>query len=185
MPATETQPSPAEETPEIVLRLERYEDIFSDFDIRPYSRRSLSVDFIDEVKRAASDKSDGKIELVLLMPEAHKDEHHETVIKERLASHFKKHYNLLSKERGRIRRLGVKMVVTGIVCLIAATFVLFKNLSRSFLFSFLVVLLEPAAWFLLWEGMDQIIFTSKSVNPDLNFYRKMSHPLVHISFKTY
>ena len=174
-----------EENPEISLRLEQYDDIFSDFDMRPYSKRALSVDFLDEVKRATSDKTGGAIELVLYAPEKERNEAHETTIKERLGAHFKRHYLLLAKERSEILRLGISMVVLGIVSMIAATFILYEDPTENLFLSFLVVFLEPAAWFLLWEGMDQIIFHSKDINPNLQFYKKMSESQGHVHFKSY
>lgn len=178
-------PIEQDETSDIVLRLDRYGDIFSDFDVRPYSKRALSVDFLEEVKRAARDKSDGKTELILLMPEKQRNEHEELIIKERLAEHFKKHHGLLLNEKRRVKKVGAEMVALGVLCLLAATVALFKNSSQNFLLSFLVVLLEPAAWFLLWEGMDQIVFTSRNANSELDFYHKMSTAHEHISFKSY
>ena len=82
-------------------------------------------------------------------------------------------------------KLGITMVVLGIMCMILATFVVFKDPTQNLWLSFLVVFLEPAAWFLLWEGMDQIIFNSKNVNPDLNFYKKMFYSRDRIYFKSY
>ena len=177
--------TPAPETSEATLLIGHYNDIFSSFYIRPYSKRALSVDFLDELKRAVRDTSEEKVELVFLVPGKHRDEYHETVIKERLAAHFKIHYNILLNEKYRIRKTGIGMVVMGIACMVAATFMLSENSARGFFHSFLVVLLEPAAWFLLWEGMDQIIFNSKSINPELNFYHKMSTAHERVYFKSY
>lgn len=176
---------PDSDTPVISLRLEQYDDIFSDFDIRPYSSRALSVDFIDEIKRAALDKKDGGIELMLHVPKHERNESRDATIKERLITHFNRHYQLLVQEKRHIMKLGISMVTLGIFCMIAATFIVFKDPSESLVLSFLIVFLEPAAWFLLWEGMDQIIFNSKSINPDLEFYRKMSDSKGLIHFKSY
>lgn len=173
------------ETAEIYLRLEQYSDIFSDFDIRPFSERALSIDFIDEVKRAASDKEEGGLELILHAPEKDRDEFTEEIIKERLAAHFKRHYHLLLKEKRRVMKLGISMVIMGVIFMVLATFIVFKDPTENLFLSFLVVFLEPAAWFLLWEGMDQIIFNSKNINPDLNFYHKMSDAHKRIYFKSY
>lgn len=173
------------EIPEIVLRLEHYNDIFSDFDIRPYSKRALSIDFLDEIKRATSDKENGAVELIFHVPEKDRDEGMETTIRGRLVEHFKRHHHLLAEEKKRITKLGIWMVAMGVVCMVAATFVVFEDPSRNLLLSFLVVFLEPAAWFLLWEGMDQIIFNSKSLDAELNFYRRMSSPHGNIHFKSY
>ena len=49
--------------------------------------------------------------------------------------------------------------------------------------SFLVVFLEPAGWFLFWEGSDLVIFDSKKKKPDLEFYEKMTR--ANIGFLSY
>ncbi|MGE5297595.1 MAG: hypothetical protein ACM3KM_00330 [Acidobacteriaceae bacterium] len=173
------------ETQEISIKLEQYDDIFSDFDIRSYSKRSLSVDFLEEIKRAAVDKDLSGVEMVLHLPKDLRDKSHERTIKDRLFAHFKKHYLMLLNERARIMQLGIKMVILGLVSMVIATFILYQGVSRNLFLSFLVIFLEPAAWFLLWEGMDQIIFNSKNVKSDLDFYRKMSHPKAKIVFESY
>lgn len=173
------------EMEEISLKLDQLDDIFSDFDIRPYSKRALSVDFIDEIKRASHDKNHGEIELTLHLPEKERNEHQELIIKDRLNAHFKKHHQLIAKEKKRVVRLGLTMVFLGIICMILASLALFRDASGSFGLSFLVVFLEPAAWFLLWEGMDLILFNSKNINRDLEFYRKMTGVQGHIHFKSY
>lgn len=171
---------------EISLRLDHYDDIFSDFDIRPYAKRALSVDFIEEIKRASADKKAGEVELVLHVPESdgHGEIHH-AVIRERLVEHFKKHCQLLTRQKNRVLMLGWTMVFLGIVSMIAATSIIFEDPTHNWLLSFMVVFLEPAAWFLLWEGMDQVIFSSRQINPELGFYRKMSHKDAKIYFHTY
>ena len=175
-----------EETQALSLKLEKYTDIFSSFDIRPYTKRTLSVDFLDEIKRAISDRKDEEgIEIILNMPEQERNESHETVIKERLIAHFKRHHSLVLKEKLRILKLGISMVILGVVSMIVATFIIFEDPAQNILRSFLLVFLEPAAWFLLWEGMDLIIFNSKKLNPDLSFYKKMSHTQTHVHFQSY
>ena len=174
-----------EETREISIRLEQYDDIFSDFDIRPYSKRALSVDFLDEIKRASRDKNGENIELILFAPEKERNEAHEMTIRERLAAHFKRHYHLLLEEKHKVIRLGTSMVIMGFISMIAATLIVFKDPRQSMVLSFLLVFLEPAAWFLLWEGMDQIFFHSKKINPELDFYRKMCTSHGHVHFKSY
>jgi len=173
------------ETQGIYLRLEQYDDIFSDFDIRPYSKRSLSSDFLDEIKRAARDKDGEGIELILHIPEKERDEANEETIKERLAAHFKRHCELVSKEKRQVLGMGVGMVLLGIISMISATFILSEDPTNNLVLSFLIVFLEPAAWFLLWEGMDQIIFNSKNINPELDFYKKMVNSYGRVFFKSY
>ncbi|MEK7175950.1 MAG: hypothetical protein AAB695_01070 [Patescibacteria group bacterium] len=164
-----------DESKEIFLRLEQYDDIFSDFDIRPYSRRALSSDFLDEIRRASYDKYDDGIELNLYVPEPDRDASKEEVIVNRLTIHFKKHFIILKKEKGKILLLGWFMVALGVASMILAARIIYKGPTNDMGLSFLLTLLEPAAWFLLWDGMEQIIFTSKKLEPELSFYRKMAN----------
>ena len=169
------------ETQAIYLRLGQYKDIFSDFDIRPYSVRALSVDFLDEIKRASSGMGGDGVEIIFHIKE--RNEQIEETIKERLAAHFERHFKLLLNEKHKVVGMGLVMVLLGVVSMIAATLILFGDTTKDMLTSFLIVFLEPAAWFLLWEGMDQVIFNSKKINPELNFYRKMSRSHKHIHFR--
>jgi hypothetical protein len=173
------------ETRDITLQLDHYDDIFSDFDVRPYSKRALSVDFIDELRRATPDKEKTGIELTLRVPTSLRVEADEAVIKERLAYHFSKHYQNLLREKRKILAGGITMVAFGIIAMIAAAFVDLEYSIKNFYHSILIVLLEPAAWFLLWEGMDQIIFSARKVDPDLEVYRKMADTNGKVVFKSY
>jgi hypothetical protein len=173
-----------DESQEINIRLAHYDDIFSIFDMRPYAERALSVDFLDEIKRAVDSRDSENIELVLYLPQHKRDEAHEKNIHQRLVSHINRHYKLLSAKKRGVLGTGVSMVILGVACMIAATLVVFEDPSHDVLLSFLVVFLEPAAWFLLWEGMDQIIFNSKNINPELNFYRVMHKSEKKIRFET-
>lgn len=170
---------------EIVLRIDRYDDIFSVFDIRPYTHRSLSDDFLYEIKRASADKQDGDVTLHLQTPKRSRKASSEVTIKSRLTTHFRKHYHLMRRDKKRITRRGLAMVVVGVICMISATLLIFRDAPHDLMSSFLIVFLEPAAWFLLWEGMDQIIFNAQKVNPDLAFYRKMAHDNLRIHFTSY
>jgi len=163
---------------EIGLILENYDDIFSDFDPRPYKERALSVDFLNEVKRAIKERQEG-IELKLLIPTKKRNHHDEELIKERLKAHFKRHHELLEKERGGIIGKGMIFTIIGIGLMVLATYLLFTYEERSFLLAFLNVLLEPAGWFLFWEGLDYAITQAREQRPELDFYKKMHKASIH------
>ena len=160
---------------EISLWLDNYNDIFSDFDPRPYSQRALSDDFLQEAKRASKDKVSGSLELQFLIPHDKRNTQLENTIKKRLREHFKKHYLQINQEVKGIIRKGLIFMFFGIIFMFLATFILFKYGSeKNILMSFLIVLLEPAGWFSFWEGLNLIIFNSKKKKPELDFYEKMS-----------
>jgi len=157
---------------EISLRVDSYNDIFSSFDPRPYSQKSLSVDFISEAKRAARDKTSGSLELKLLMEKKKRNNIHEKMIKKRMRNHFMHHRDMLLKEKKSMIRTGVSFIAFGIILMFFATLIIFSG-DTSLQWTFMIVLLEPAGWFLFWEGLNQIVFEAKKINPDLRFYTKM------------
>ncbi len=167
---------------EISLLLDNYDDIFSDFDPRPYAQRALSIDFLEEAKRASRDKDFGNIELQLMIPNSLRSIGKEALIKKRLREHFGKHFISLKKEMGRTVRHGAMFTILGLILMLAASIVVFRH-SNTLMASILIVLLEPAGWFFFWEGMNVVIFDSKKQRPEVEFYGKMAD--CKITFMSY
>ncbi len=159
---------------EISLWLDSYDDIFSDFDPRPFSDRALSDDFLAEAKRASRDKVSGKIALTFLIPKGIRDQKEERLIRRRLREHFNKHYQRIYNDVQKINRQGIFFMVIGVVIMFIATFISFTFDEKYLVYSFLIILLEPAGWFLFWEGLNLIVFESKKIKPDRDFYEKMA-----------
>ena len=169
------------EASEISLILDTYDDIFSDFDPRPFSQRALSDDFLLESKRAARDKIIG-MELKFLIPKNKRSGETENVVKKRLHEHFKKHHELLEKEIFNTTRLGIIFILIGFILMSgAAAIKLF--LGDAFLWTILLIIAEPSGWFTVWTGFDHIFWKSAEKKKELEFYRKMSK--ADISFITY
>lgn len=163
----------------ISLVLNSYEEIFSDFDPRPYNERSLSHDFIMECKRASADKPDKGIELRFLIPRKKRNSNKEIQIKKRLQDHFKKHLKEKQKFVNSMKFEGLVWSMIGLCMMFLATYVLFTYQKESLLTSFLVILLEPSGWFLFWEGLEKLIIKAKEETPDLKFYRKMNDSKIY------
>jgi len=165
----------------ISLILDDYNDIFSDFDPRPYSEKALSVDFLDECRRASKEKpEDGKFELRFLIPSNLRKVREEGLIKKRLKDHFKKHMQEVSGEVGVLKKEAYGWFIAGIVLMVLGT-LLYD--SDSFIKRFLLVLIEPAGWFLFWEALNKLTVDVKEKNPDLKFYQKMAN--AEIIFTSY
>ncbi len=166
----------------ISLILDSYEDIFSDFDPRPYNSKALSDDFLSECKRAAKapiDKGE-KLELRFLVPKHKRNTNDEYEIRKRLRNHFQKHFREKEKEIKTIKRDGLIWFFLGAIVMIAATF--FYKLP-GFLFNLLFIIFEPAGWFFFWEGLGKIFKDANQKKPDYEFYRKMAK--AHIYFLDY
>jgi len=159
---------------EIPLQLDSYQDIFSDFDARPYAKRALSEDFLSELKKASWDKEAGEMELKLLVPSAKRNLHDEAIIKGRLREHFGKHYTRIKKQiKQKVIIQGLIFTALGLALMAIATFMEFTYSQKTFYSSLSIIVMQPAGWFLFWEGLNLAIFESKKANPDLEFHDKM------------
>src|SRR3989344_8719522 len=99
----------------ISLILESYQDIFSDFDPRPFAEKSLSDDFLLECRRAAREKDDKSMEIILSLPRTKRNLNDEFKIKRRLKEHFHKHFIKKDKELTNIKRTGIFLIFSGII----------------------------------------------------------------------
>ena len=167
---------------EISLWLDNYDDIFSDFDPRPYAQRAISVDLLDELKRASREKVSGQTEIKFLIPKDLRKENEEAQIKRRLKDHFKRHFEDINRGKRKIFAKAIAFVVIGFAMLFFAAFI--DHLGKSgFLYSALVIFFEPAGWFTFWFSLEQIFDYFKEKNPEAVFYEKMSKS--EISFISY
>lgn len=169
-----------ESAEDIPLILDSYEDIFSDFDPRPYSEKALSNDFLLECKKASVDKKE-RINLKLFVPKQKRNSLDEVKIKKRMMEHFRKHLRMKKGEISKIKLHGFNWLVVGSFMMLIAAFLL--NYKGPFWFNLLITLVQPAGWFFMWEGLGKIFITSKEKIPDYIFYKKMSN--VRISFLNY
>jgi hypothetical protein len=156
----------------IPLIINSYEDIFSVFDPRPFSERALSDDFLIECKKAARDKDNVGIELVIAVPEEKRNLNDEFKIKKRLREHFKKHFLEKEKEIFRIKKRGLSWIFYGFFAVVAA--ILIKALWPSLVIdSVIEPLIVIPGWFTIWEGLSRLLVQHEEKKPDYDFYKKM------------
>lgn len=166
----------------ISLVLDSYDAIFSDFDPRPYSERSVSDDFLVECRRAVHDK-DGLEELRLLIPAHLRKPSEEVMVKRRLKDHFKKHVRETSHEIKRMKHNGLLWFFLGSILLIISTLMYEYKINvtglLNFIFNFLFIISQPAGWFICWEGLERIFVLSNKKLDDLRFFKKMENAEIY------
>lgn len=157
----------------ISIWLDGYDDIFSDFDPRDFTERNISDDFLNEVKKVARENEFEVSELRLLLPEKNRNPEKETIIMKRLHLHFKKYLHYFQTHTKQEQNKGFLFLLIGMIMMVGAGFISSLK-SESFSMHILLVVFEPAGWFLVWAGMDNLIYRSREQRPDLNFYSKLS-----------
>lgn len=156
----------------INILLSSYDYIFSDFDPSAYAERTLSDDFITQAKNISKNKPETKILVTLLLPANRRNDEEEKVIIERLYSYFKTmHIQLVANVR-KVRKRGVLLALVGTITMIVASYMSFIK-PEKYPAHLVIVLFEPAGWFLLWMGLDHLVNTSKETKEELNFFSKM------------
>jgi|ERR1017187_3751222 hypothetical protein len=163
---------------EVSIWLDSYDDIFSDFDPRPHSERSLSDDFIKEAKKVSREKFLKINELKLLIPEGKRNLEQESVIIKNLHANFTRHYDYLFHRSGKIRRKGILFILIGIPFMAAASYLSYLN-SPTLFYNTLRIILEPAGWFFVWTGFDHIFILPNTKEGDINFYSLLAKTKIH------
>jgi hypothetical protein len=154
------------------LWLDTYDDIFSDFDPRPYGQRALSEDFLAEARRAVRDRRDEVPELRLLVSASARNLDDEATIRKRLRDHFRKHAEQLARERRRATWLSLGVAVVGFAVMTASA--LLRRQPETVTRTMLYVFLEPAGWFAVWFGFDHLFYGTRDISREHAFYRKMA-----------
>jgi hypothetical protein len=156
----------------VSLWLDTYEDIFSDFDPHPYGQRALSEDFLAEAKRAVRDRRDDVPELRLLIPAHVRNLESEAPIWKRLRDHFRRHADRLARERRRGIWVSLGIAAAGFAIMTASA--LLRRQPETVTRTVLHVLMEPAGWFAVWFGLDQLFYGTRELAREHAFYGKMA-----------
>jgi hypothetical protein len=140
---------------DIVIALDTYDDLFSDFDIRGYGERALSKDFLDElhVRLKKHGEAAREFRLVLLVPAGCRSPREETLIRERLGDFFIERREHYLRENRNAKLKALLFVAAGLVLSIAANLVVG---TFAFLPLFKDFLLVPS-WFFVWSGFDLLV----------------------------
>lgn len=158
---------------ELNIRLDTYDDLYSDFDSRHFSKRLVSEDFIHELKRSAKEMRQPVSELLLHLPANVRVPGVEAGIVQSLKKYFHNQYFAMKSEIQHLRRRGWLLTLLGFLLMIAAAYVHYIN-AASFLFSTIRVILEPAGWFLIWNGLETLIYELKTRKVQFIFFEKLN-----------
>lgn len=155
---------------QVSLWIDTYDDIFSDFDPRPYAQRCLSDDFLIEAKKVVRERSEGRLELRFLVPQAIRSSATEATIRKRLRDHFTKHARRLSTERKKRVIGGILTACAGFAIIAVAAGI---PEGDDFLHRLIGVILEPSGWFTMWFGFDTVFYGTREIAADAAFYTRM------------
>jgi hypothetical protein len=170
------------EQPEISIWIDKYDDVFSEFDSRPFSERALSDDFLREVRKMASEKQTNEIKLKFHILDDQRNSDSEAIIINNLTKHFSHIAEALKSEKRETLRTGYMLLGAGFLMIIFLFFVTTLTAKSAYL-NGISLMLEPVGWFMTWTGLDHVFQISNKNKSSLDFNSKMA--IAEITFSSF
>ena len=155
---------------DVVIALDSYDDIFDDFDIRNYSQRGISYDFLEELKRRV--KNAKGIRLILLVPKNKRSRRVEKIIIKRLRGFFKERAAYWERKANQTLKRGLAYITIGILLLLLIGW-LEGSLGGRWEYLITNFLFVPS-WFFVWGGLDKIVEGYPKQREGFLFYSLLS-----------
>ena len=151
----------------VIIALDDYEDIFDDFDIRPYSQRSISIDFVEELQRRFNGVECNKPLLVLTLPKKRRVKKDEKIIKKRLIEFFKAKFKYYKNKLNQTKFKILMFLILGIASLALSLYIEHYSMVLS---DYLFI----GVYFFTWEGLDTFIYSYPKIHKRMNIYKCIS-----------
>lgn len=159
---------------EIAIVIDTWDDVFSDFDPRPLGDRTVSGDFIEELKKRYRETRAGDFSITIYAPVSLRDDRSERMVVSRLKKHFRLRYLENEKGIGRRRVKGAVLEVIGVFSLTFLTVVTYFKLFGKLAIEILNIFFMPLGWFGMWEGLSRIVNTPYDMLQERLLYNKLS-----------
>jgi len=151
----------------IQIALDNYDDIFSDFDISPYEKRTLSDDFLNEIKRRYMVTGKGEIEVRFTLPKKERNAKVEETIQKRLKRYFKEQIKNVENQIRRTKKNGSLRVIIGFL-LLSLEVIIFD--FPEWYFRALSVFIVPAGWYSFYTGFERLFEISRGFEKQKEFF---------------
>ena len=159
---------------EIGIVIDSWDDIFDDFDPRPLNERTISGDFIYELKRRYKETPKGGFTVTIHVPLSLKDQKAEKKVTNRIKKHFHHKFLQRKKEIVRTRIRGGIFVCIGISSLSFLTLATYFKFLSQIAIEIASIVLMPLGWFGFWEGLSKLIDTSPRFIQEERLFEKLS-----------
>ncbi|MFH2137855.1 MAG: hypothetical protein ABII88_05050 [Candidatus Omnitrophota bacterium] len=166
--------SKIEELKDVAIAIDTWNDVFSDFDPRPLSERTLSEDFIIELKQRYRETGKGDFIVTICAPQALDDKKSERIVAKRLKRHFLHRALIRKKDNLNMQVRGFVFVLCGIGFLTFLTLAAYYKLFSDLIINVLGIVVMPLGWFGIWEGFSKIVDIKPSLKQEEMFYQKLA-----------
>jgi hypothetical protein len=159
---------------EIAVVIDTWDDVFSDFDPRPLNQRTVSGDFVEELKKRYRETRKGYFTISIYAPEALRSVDSEKMVTQRLKKHFRLRFLQKKKELIRKRVRGAVFVCIGVSSLSFLTLATYFRFLNQLSIEIAGIILMLLGWFGFWEGLSKLIDTSPAFIQEERLFEKLS-----------
>jgi len=167
---------------EIGVVVDTWDDIFSDFDPRPLSERTVSGDFVEELKKRYKETQSGDISITIYAPNSLKSEESEKMVTSRLKKYFRHKFLQKKQVVSIIRMRGLIFFIVGICSLSLLTLATYYKSLPELTLQIVGIIFIPLGWFGIWEGLLKLVDTSPIVLRDEKLFEKLLKATYHFKY---
>lgn len=158
---------------DISIWLDKYEDLFSQYDSSELKARTLSDNFLEEMRKMVRKVPASGIELKFNLMQSAPDAQNEALIGDNIHDYFTCHAKAAQQEKADIIRSGMVRIVAGFA-LITCLLMVRNKWSAVLALHGLEMMLDPLGWFLIWTGLEMVFVQAKKEQPAIDFNLKMA-----------
>ena len=150
---------------DILIALDSYDDLFSDFDIRGFNERPISRDFLDELNlRMKRLESKEGLRIVFVLDAADRKAEDEAVIARRVEKFFADRHAHYRREDRKTTLRSFAFVLIGLLLLVVANF--FSKYLPSTFREFLLI----PSWYFVWSGLEHYVDSRAGMREKKRYY---------------
>ena len=182
--STNTSRKTAPSLRDIAIAIDTWDDIFSDFDPRPLSERTLSEDFIFELTRRYHESRKGHTVVTICAPSVLRNDRAERIVSTRIRLYLAHRADLANAAIRRQRIRGGIFTLCGFVFLSALTIMgcEFKPWFGNLGFQFVEIILMPLGWFGIWEGVSKIVDVDRLLVQEAALFTRLAHATYRFTY---
>jgi len=167
---------------DISIAIDSWDDIFSDFDPRPMSDRTLSEDFIIELTRRYREGEKGRTVVTIHAPVELRNDPVEHVVINRIRLSLSQRHDQARMIIRRQRLRGLLFVILGFCFLSLLTLIEYKNVVTPLHYKFVEIIMMPLGWFGIWEGVSKIVDVDRMQLLEAKLYHHLAHASYHFAY---
>ncbi len=153
--------------------LDRYDEMFSDFDPSPYEGKMVSEDFIAAVMRRFPEGSAETFHLRISVPKKVRSVKIEEIIQKRFGKYFGGMAAEYEKAMKKEQKKGITYFIAGCISLLA--FIGLGIYIGGIIADVLGILFLPLGWFGVWEGTGKILGAPEKYEKKQELYHRLAH----------